>query len=79
MEIFRADIIDVAPESLVIEITGDEDKIDALVRLMRPFGVKEIMRTGRVAMLRGAASATADDRDEEMRYRANGGKPDGEK
>lgn len=79
VEIFRADIVDVSPDSLVIEITGDEDKIDALVRLMRPFGLKEIMRTGRVAMPRGSASAVAEDQDEELRYRANGGKPDGEK
>ena len=40
--------------SLVIEVTGEEDKIDALYNLLRRFGVKELMRTGRVAMVRGA-------------------------
>jgi len=53
--IFRSNIIDVAPQSLVIEVTGEEDKIDALYGMLRPFGVKEIMRTGRVAMVRGAS------------------------
>lgn len=72
VEIFRADIVDVAPESLIIEITGDEDKIEALVRLLRPFGIREVMRTGRVAMLRGSAGA---EEEEELRHRANGGKP----
>ncbi len=52
-DIFRASIVDVAPDSLTIEITGDEDKIDSLFNLLRPFGVREIARTGRVAMVRG--------------------------
>lgn len=53
VHIFRANIIDVAPASLIIEVTGEEDKIDALYQMLRPFGVREIMRTGRVAMPRG--------------------------
>jgi acetolactate synthase-1/3 small subunit len=52
-DIFRANIVDVASDSLTIEITGDEDKIDSLLKLLRGFGVKEIARTGRVAMVRG--------------------------
>jgi acetolactate synthase-1/3 small subunit len=54
--IFRANIIDVAYDSLTIEITGDEDKVDSLINLLRPFGIKEIARTGRIAMIRGGAS-----------------------
>jgi acetolactate synthase-1/3 small subunit len=54
--IFRANIIDVAYDSLTIEITGDEDKVDSLMNLLRPFGVKEIARTGRISMIRGGAS-----------------------
>jgi len=52
-DIFRANIVDVAADSLTIEITGDEDKIESMLRLLRGFGVKEIARTGRVAMVRG--------------------------
>jgi acetolactate synthase-1/3 small subunit len=51
--IFRANIVDVAHDSLIIEVTGDEDKLDSLVTLLKPFGVLEIMRSGRLAMVRG--------------------------
>jgi acetolactate synthase-1/3 small subunit len=53
VDIFRAKVVDVAAESLTIEITGLEDKVDSLVQLLRPFGIKELVRTGRVAMVRG--------------------------
>tara|TARA_B100001750_G_C15229006_1_gene457148 strand:+ start:170 stop:721 length:552 start_codon:yes stop_codon:yes gene_type:complete len=53
VDIFRANIVDVGTEGLVIEATGDEEKIDALLKLLAPFGIKETMRTGRVAMPRG--------------------------
>jgi acetolactate synthase-1/3 small subunit len=52
-DIFRANIVDVASDSLTIEITGDEDKIDSMLKLLRGFGVREIARTGRIAMVRG--------------------------
>lgn len=52
-DVFRARVIDVAPESLVIEITGTEQKIDGLVDVLRPYGILEMVRTGRVAMTRG--------------------------
>jgi acetolactate synthase-1/3 small subunit len=55
-EIFRARVVDVAPESLILEITGTEDKIESLVELLRPFGVLEMVRAGQVAMLRGGAT-----------------------
>jgi acetolactate synthase I/III small subunit len=53
-DIFRAKIVDVAVDSIIIEMTGDEEKIEALLRMLRPFGIKETCRTGIVAMARGA-------------------------
>jgi acetolactate synthase-1/3 small subunit len=55
-EIFRARVVDVAPESLILEITGTEDKIESLNELLRPFGIIEMVRAGQVAMLRGGAT-----------------------
>ncbi len=57
--VFRARVVDVAPESLTIEITGAEDKIDGLLEVLRPYGVLEMVRTGIVAMRRGSKSADA--------------------
>jgi len=54
VDIFRASIVDVAGDSLTIEITGDEDKVDSLLNLLRSFGIKEVARTGSIAMLRGS-------------------------
>ena len=58
VDVFRARVVDVAPDSLIIEITGTEDKIDGLLEVLRPYGVMEMVRTGRVAMSRGARSTT---------------------
>jgi acetolactate synthase-1/3 small subunit len=52
--IFRARIVDVARDSLVIEITGDEDKINAFIDLMRQYGIKEVAKTGKISMARGS-------------------------
>jgi acetolactate synthase-1/3 small subunit len=57
VDVFRARVVDVAPDSLIIEITGTEDKIDGLLEVLRPYGVMEMVRTGRVAMSRGIRSA----------------------
>jgi len=57
--VFRARVVDVAPESLTIEITGTEDKIVGLLEVLRPYGVLEMVRTGMVAMRRGSKSAPA--------------------
>jgi len=54
--IFRARVVDVSTESLMVEITGGSDKIDAFIDLMKPFGVKEVARTGVTALSRGAKS-----------------------
>ncbi len=55
VNIYRANIIDVAMGSMVIQITGEEDKVDSIIRLLRQFGIKELARTGRVSMMRGVA------------------------
>ena len=52
-EIFRARIVDVSPEDLMIEIAGQERKVEAFIDLMRPYGILELARTGRIAMVRG--------------------------
>lgn len=57
VDIFRAHIVDVSEHSVIIEATGDEEKIDAIESLLRPFGIKEMVRTGKVAMVRGRYTA----------------------
>lgn len=54
VDIFRAKIVDVGIKSLVVEVTGDEGKINAIEQLLRQFGIKEMVRTGKIAMNRGA-------------------------
>ena len=58
VDVYRARIVDVSPESLVIETTGTEDKIDSLLEVLRPYGVIEMVRTGRVEMARGIMQPT---------------------
>src|SRR5204863_1162375 len=57
VDAYRARIVDVSPESLVIEATGTEDKIDSLLEVLRPFGIGETVRTGRIEMVRGGITA----------------------
>jgi len=52
-DIFRARIVDVAPKSITVEVTGDEAKIQAIEKLLRQFGIKEMVRTGKIALVRG--------------------------
>ena len=52
-DIFRGRIVDVAPDMVMIEISGQERKIEAFIEMMRPFGIIELVRTGRIAMVRG--------------------------
>lgn len=54
VDIFRGKIVDVARRSLVVEITGDEEKVSAMVDLLREFGIMEVVRTGKIAMARGS-------------------------
>jgi len=53
VDTFRARVVDVGLESLMVEVTGTEEKVDGLVEVLRPFGILEMVRTGRVAMVRG--------------------------
>ena len=53
VDVFRANIVDVASDSLTVEVTGDEEKIGSLVNLLRGFGIREMTKTGRIAMTRG--------------------------
>ena len=57
VDTFRARVVDVGLNTLMIEATGTEEKIDGLVDVLRPFGVQEMVRTGRVAMVRGGNGA----------------------
>ncbi len=52
VDIFRGSIVDVSPNSVTIEVTGDEEKVNSLIGLLKGFGVKELSRTGRIAMSR---------------------------
>lgn len=64
-EIFRANIVDFGRQTLTIEATGDEGKVNAIEESLKPFGVKELVRTGKVAMLRGAKYTTVNTNKEE--------------
>jgi acetolactate synthase-1/3 small subunit len=57
VDIFRARIVDVASKSIIIEVTGDEEKIAAIEKLLKPFGIKELARTGKIALTRGPKSS----------------------
>ena len=59
INIFRAKVIDAGPRSFVIEVTGDEGKITAILDLLKPLGIKEIVRTGKVAVQRGLQTLSA--------------------
>ncbi|MDP6548791.1 MAG: acetolactate synthase small subunit [Dehalococcoidia bacterium] len=61
VQLFRANIVDVGAQSMVIEITGEEDKINAFGNLLEPFGILELLRTGRVAMVRGQTNGRLND------------------
>lgn len=56
VDVFRANIVDVASDSLTVEVTGDENKVSSLFELLRGFGIKEMARTGTVALTRGGIS-----------------------
>jgi acetolactate synthase-1/3 small subunit len=58
--IFRALIVDVGSKSVILEVTGDTEKIDALEKLLRQYGVKELVRTGKIGILRGAKAGKSE-------------------
>jgi len=70
VDIFRANIVDVSANSVVVEVSGDEDKVESLLRLLKGFGIKEIARTGRIAITRGAAGPILVEEERPRRERA---------
>jgi len=54
VETFRGKVVDVSPDSMIIEVTGNDEKLEAIKLLLQHFGIKEIVRTGKVALLRGS-------------------------
>ena len=59
MQLFRAKVVDVSPEALTVEATGTADKLDALLRMLEPYGIREMVQSGMVALGRGPRSITA--------------------
>lgn len=57
VDIFRAKIVDISDTTFTIEVTGNTDKVDAIERLLTPFGISEVVRTGKIALARGATTA----------------------
>ncbi len=58
VDIFRGKVVDVGSKTYTLEVTGDDKKISAILSLLKPLGIKELVRTGRVAMVRGSKSST---------------------
>jgi acetolactate synthase-1/3 small subunit len=58
VQLFRAKVVDVAPDAVTIEATGNVDKLDAFLRVLEPYGIRELVQSGMVAMGRGARSIT---------------------
>jgi acetolactate synthase I/III small subunit len=63
--VFRADVVDIATNSIILQVVGDEDKIDGLVKMCEPYGIREMTRTGRVAMVRGTKTTTVHEQEPE--------------
>jgi acetolactate synthase-1/3 small subunit len=61
VEIYRGRIVDVSPEQLMVEISGQEKKIEAFIEALRPYGIRELARTGRIALVRGIGPTHGDD------------------
>jgi acetolactate synthase-1/3 small subunit len=62
VEMFRGRVVDISPDSMMIEISGQERKIEAFIDLMRPYGIVELARTGRIALVRGTDEKPAEER-----------------
>ena len=76
-EIFRAGIIDMNPDSLIVEATGDQDKLDSLIQLLQEFGIIELSRTGRIAMPRGPVRVGPDEEPQLLLPHLQGGRAPG--
>jgi acetolactate synthase-1/3 small subunit len=67
-DIFRGNIVDVSPDSLIIVVTGNQDKIDTMIELLRGFGIRELSRTGTIALPRGGAGPLTIEEDKPLRH-----------
>ncbi len=63
--VFRADVVDIATNSITLQVVGDEDKINGLIKMCQPYGIRELSRTGRIAMVRGTKTTTVHDAEPE--------------
>ncbi|MSQ29978.1 MAG: acetolactate synthase small subunit [Dehalococcoidia bacterium] len=80
VEVFRAHVVDVSPEHLTMEIAAEQDRMDAFLSNLRPFGILELVRTGRVAMLRGTQTTAIheDESEDAQRFHTESGRlPEG--
>lgn len=64
-QVFRADVVDLATNSIILQVVGDEDKVDGLIKMCEPYGIRELSRTGRIAMVRGTKTTTVHDTEPE--------------
>ena len=80
VEIFRAQVVDVGPTSLIVQITAAGDTLDALLENLRPYGVREMVRTGCIALTRGARTTALPHESAEARrfHSESGRRPEGE-
>ncbi|MEZ4502167.1 MAG: acetolactate synthase small subunit [Dehalococcoidia bacterium] len=81
VEMFRAQVVDVSPTSLIVQVVAAEDRVNALIENLKPFGIRELTRTGRVAMARGSATTTVHEREsaEVQRFHSESGRlPEGD-
>ena len=62
---FRGRVVDIGPEQMIVEISGTEKKIEAFIELMRPYGIRELARTGRIALVRSGQGAGVEESDED--------------
>jgi acetolactate synthase-1/3 small subunit len=63
VNLFRGQVVDVGPNTLMVQLGGEEEKIDAFIELVRPYGIKELARSGIIAMPRGSSTVSAPDED----------------
>jgi len=68
VDIFRANIVDVSPDSLIIVVTGNQEKVDTLIELLRGFGIREMSRTGAIALPRGGAGPLTIEENKPLRH-----------
>ena len=74
VDMFQSRVVDVCKDSLIIEVTGDEEKVDSMLTVLDEYGIVEVVRTGRIAMARGPVNTTA--QHEEVVFSTNGAEPE---